>query len=300
MKTKKQHPIRSMTGFGRWAGQDKDWSQSWEIRSVNGRHMDVRWRLPLYLRSLESQWEKVIRDFVQRGRLEVYLHVRFTSPEMLGMTLNTPQAQRMITQLEAFASDRGDAFTPDYNRFLSMSSLWEDDMGEPAPELVESLTAGLRSALQDLNGAREIEGRAMADDLNTRIARLDGWREELKELAPQAKEDKFKALDTRMQNILEKYSVDPDPERMLQEVAILSDRLDVSEELTRLAAHTSRLQELLQEGGELGKRLDFTLQECFREINTCGNKAQSVDISRLAVDFKAELEKCREQVQNIE
>ena len=100
--------------------------------------------------------------------------------------------------------------------------------------------------------------------------------------------------------ILEKVGVEPTQERLLQETAILADKLDVSEELTRLAGHLGRLTSLTQNGGEVGKKLDFLIQEAFREINTCGNKAQNLDISRVVVDFKAELEKCREQVQNIE
>ena len=99
---------------------------------------------------------------------------------------------------------------------------------------------------------------------------------------------------------MEKAGTEAPEERLLQETAILADRLDVSEELTRLAEHLKRLRRHLTDGGEMGKKLDFLIQETFREINTCGNKAQSMDVSRIVVDFKAELEKCREQVQNIE
>ncbi len=112
--------------------------------------------------------------------------------------------------------------------------------------------------------------------------------------------EKFLALRTRLTAVLEKLGVEPAEERVLQEVAVLSDKLDLTEEMTRLGCHLDQIGVLLGQDGDVGKRLDFLLQEAFREINTCGNKAQNIDISRMVVEFKAELEKCREQVQNIE
>lgn len=292
--------IKSMTGFGRYASQGDGWSQAWEIRSVNGRHLDLKWRLPSSVRSLETRFEKIVREHATRGRVNVQLNLQISRPDILGLSLNSTMATAMLDQISAFATERGDDFTPDYMRLMGMSFLWEDSSSEPDPTLQAGLEEGLIKALDDWNDARHVEGEAMKDDLLVRVKRLSQWLEQLKERTPQVKETRFETVEKRMQTVLDKYSVELDQDRLLQEIAVISDRIDVTEELTRLDAHLVRLDEVMQNGGDAGKRLDFILQECFREINTCGNKAQDTDVSRIVVDFKAELEKCREQVQNIE
>ncbi len=291
---------KSMTGFGRSALQAQDWHLTWELRSVNSRHLDLKWRLPLFLRSMEAAWERLVREHAQRGRLELNLHVKVLKPELLGISLNTALARAMLEQLGGLAKEVGAPLQPDLNRLLGLSLLWEDDLREPDPLLVEQAATGLRRALEDWNEARGREGALLAEDMRARLRTMHELLAALQERLPAVREEKFAALKTRLETILERFAVDLDQERLLQEVAVLSDRLDVSEELTRLAAHLGRLDDILNNGGETGKRLDFTLQECFREINTLGNKAQDLEASRLVVDFKAELEKCREQVQNLE
>ncbi len=292
--------LKSMTGFGRSILQEDDWSQDWEVRSVNGRHLDIKWRLPSGVRSLETQFERVVREVASRGRVNISLNLQIARPELLGMQLNTVMAEAMLRQMDRFAAARGDSFTPDYARMMGMSFLWDDTSGEPAQELSEGLERGLRAALADWDEARAQEGLALRKDISHRLIRLEEWLEQLKERTPQVKQERFETVQARIQQTLDRYSIDLDQDRLLQEIAVLSDKLDVSEELTRLTAHLEALAQVLDEGADAGKRLDFLLQECFREINTCGNKAQDTAVSRIVVDFKAELEKCREQVQNIE
>lgn len=291
---------KSMTGFGRASVQEKDWSITWELRSVNSRHLDLKWRLPLFLRSMETAWERVVREHAQRGRLELFLHVAVHRPELLGLSLNMALAKGMFEQVAALAKEMGENFAPDFSRVLTLQQLWEDDLREPDPGLVNDVQQTLRLALEDWNRSRGQEGQVLLTDLRGRLETMAGLSTEIKARLPQAREEKFAAMQTRIQNMLDRYAIDLDQERLLQEVALLSDRLDVSEELTRLDAHLDRLGSILDKGGESGKRLDFTLQECFREINTLGNKSQDAAISQLVVEFKAELEKCREQVQNLE
>ncbi|NJB69452.1 uncharacterized protein (TIGR00255 family) [Desulfobaculum xiamenense] len=292
--------IKSMTGFGRFSSQSTDWSQAWEIRSVNGRHLDLKWRLPSSVRALETHFERIVREHALRGRVNVQLNLQVYRPEILGVELNQPLASAMLSQLMKFAVRNGDTFKPDYMRLMGMSFLWEDSASEPDPSLKADLENGLIKALDDWNEARSTEGRAMREDLVERIASLSGWLDELRSRTPQVKEIRFDTVEKRIQTVLDKYNVELDQDRLLQEVAIIADRIDVTEELTRLDAHLTQLGAVMENGADAGKRLDFLLQECFREINTCGNKAQDTEVSRLVVDFKAELEKCREQVQNIE
>ncbi len=297
-----EQPLRSMTGFGRCSLEEKDWTQTWEIRSVNSKHLDIKWRLPSCARSLESQLEKIVRGRAGRGRVEITLFLQRGNTERpeSGLTFNASLAASMLDSMEKFAALRGAAFTPDYNRLIGMSFLWEEGSIEAESDQAERLAQGLGTALDDWNEAREIEAAALEKDLLARILRLEEWLARINEQAPGIKEDRFSLIRDRISEVLEPFGKELEENRFLQEIALLSDKLDVSEELTRLAAHLDSLREILRKGADAGKRLDFTLQECFREINTCGNKIQDAQISRLVVDFKSELEKCREQVQNIE
>lgn len=290
----------SMTGFGRKETQEAAWTHVWEIKSVNGRFLDVKWRMPGFLRSLENGWEKVVRTYASRGRVDVTVNLEVLDAGVMGVSFNETMAKAMFRQMEELAAARGETFAPDYNRVLAMPALWRDNSAEPDPGLAESLTRGLEAALKDWVDSRAVEGEALVTDLTARLATLRSLAEGVKARIPEVLEAKKTALRQRITDMLESVKADYSEERMLQEVAFLTDKLDVSEELTRLDAHLERLEETLAARDDVGKKLDFLVQETFREINTCGNKAQDVEVSRLVVDFKAELERCREQVQNIE
>ncbi len=291
--------VRSMTGFGRSVTEDAARTQTWEIKSVNSRHLDLKWRLPQVARNLEAILEKTVRRYASRGRVDISLNLQNrtgTHP----VHFDQDQARSMLESVEDFAEERGVEFEPDLNRFFAIPSLWQADEDDADEELLASLEDGLEAALADWNESREAEGRALARDLTTRVLRLEEWVARIEDRAPDIREERFTVLKDRIADILSSLQVEADEGRLLQEMVILTDRLDVSEELTRLRAHLERLRDLLGAGVDAGRRLDFTLQECFREINTCGNKIQDAQLSRLVVDFKNELEKFREQVQNLE
>lgn len=292
--------LRSMTGFGRCLVENANLTQQWEVKSVNGRHLDLKWRLPVAVRSLEPRLEKVVRRFASRGRVDISLILQYAAGSAPSPRFDSLQAAAMLESLHALAASRGEDFTPDYNALLQISSLWGDTGEELDENVVALLEEGLALALEDWNEARATEGRALATDMHSRILRMQEWTGLIAERAPAIKEERANTLRERLGEVLAQSGQELEETRLLQEVVILADRLDVSEELTRLNTHLERLGNLLQSGGDAGRRLDFTLQECFREINTCGNKLPDVQLSRLVVDFKNELEKCREQVQNLE
>ena len=290
----------SMTGFGRCITEDERFIQQWEIRSVNSRHLDLKWRLPMTVRSLETSLEKVVRRFAQRGRVEISLSLKRVSGVQATADFDAEQARAMLDALAGLALSRGDDFAPDYNALLGLPLLWGDSDGEADEKLLARLEEGLDMALRDWNEARAREGRALSTDVHSRILRMEEWLTLIAERAPLVKEERRQQVRERLNEGLQSLNLELDESRFLQEVVILCDKLDLSEELTRLRTHLERLHELLDAGADTGRRLDFTLQECFREIATCGNKAQDVQLSMLVVDFKNELEKCREQVQNLE
>jgi uncharacterized protein (TIGR00255 family) len=289
-----------MTGFGRAETTEDKWSHVWEIRSVNSRFLDLKWRLPASLRGFEHSWEKIVRKYGSRGRVEISLNLEVFSADLLGVCLNRLQAEAMIKQVRDLADEQGIVFAPDYNKLFELSYLWRDTSSEPDPALAESVSKGLEAALANWVESRSAEGEILKDDLISRFEILKGYVKVINKRVPEILEEKRAALIERIKTMLENANADFSEERMLQEVAILTDKLDVSEELTRLDAHIGRIFEVLNSDGDTGKRLDFLLQETFREINTCGNKCQDVEVSKMVVEFKAELEKCREQVQNIE
>lgn len=292
--------LRSMTGFGRYYIEDESFTQTWEVRSVNSRHLDLKWRLPPTVRSLEAAFEKTVRRYASRGRIEISLNIQFSATAENVVKFNADKAAVMLQSLGELALAQGQAYTPDYNRLLGISYLWEEPGLEPEGELGDALSEGLKLALEDWNESRTAEAKALEQDIMGRILRMEEWTSNIEERAPDIKAERFNVLRERLAQALADQGCDFDENRFLQEITILADKLDVSEEITRLKAHLDRLRELLKSGQDAGRRLDFTMQECFREINTCGNKIQDAQTSRLVVDFKNELEKCREQIQNIE
>ena len=292
--------LRSMTGFGRCLVENDYTTQQWEVKSVNSRHLDLKWRLPLSVRSLEPRLEKVVRRYASRGRVDVSLVLQYAPGNTPAMRFDMVQATAMLDNLQALADLRGDSYVPDFNALLQIPSLWGDSGEELDEEMAHSLEEGLALALEDWNEARSAEGRSLATDMHSRILRMEEWTGLIAERAPNIKEERANALRERLSEALSQNGQELEEGRFLQEAVILADRLDVSEELTRLNTHLARLHDLLQTGVDAGRRLDFSLQECFREINTCGNKLPDVQLSRMVVDFKNELEKCREQVQNLE
>lgn len=300
--------IRSMTGFGRFssdpaphkANEASHPLRTWEIKSVNSRHLDLKWRLPHMLSCVESEFERVVKSEAHRGRVEVSLHMANGKADGQGPQFNQALAKAMIADLAQFARSQNLEYTPDLNRLAGLSMLWDEQRTELDPELVEQLALELALTLRVWNESRRIEGKALAADLNKRLIRMTEWLALIEDKTPEIKEAKCAALEERIRASLERLKLETDRDRVMQEAAVLCDRLDVTEEITRLKTHLNLLGRLLEQGGEAGKRLDFILQECFREINTLGNKAGDAQVSQLVVEFKAELEKCREQAQNIE
>lgn len=292
--------LKSMTGFGRCLLEDAGISQAWEIRSVNSRNLDIKWRLPVTVRALEPVLERIVRSQASRGRLDISLYLNITRESLPPLAFNRQLAEEMLAELSAFAEAVNESFTPDFNRFMSIASLWEDQTLEPGDDVAGLLEQGLLEALNDWNDSRQREARALEKDIVSRLLRMQEWASAIEQRAPEIKEERFAALHERIDHLLERHKLEMEEGRFLQEIALLADRLDVSEELTRLSAHMELLHDLLRQGADAGRRMDFTIQECMREITTCGNKIQDAQIQHIVVDFKNELEKCREQVQNLE
>lgn len=291
---------KSMTGYGRATALEESWAVTWEIRSLNSRHLDLKWKIPSTLYAQQKNWEREVRQVARRGGVELFLRLTISDPALQSINLDTTQALAMFTELQNLAKNLDIPFTPDLNRLMTIAALWKDTGSLDHVQLVQSLTQTLKQALADWDNSRTKEGLALKDDLCTRFTNLGELVEQIKVLAATTAGERFALMQERVAKLVTEAGLQIDEERLLQELAIISDRIDISEELTRLDIHLQSIDSHFQQTEPVGRKLDFMVQECFREINTCGNKSQNSAISQLVVDFKAELEKCREQIQNLE
>ena len=230
--------LRSMTGFGRCLVESEGFTQQWEVKSVNSRHLDLKWRLPMSVRSLEPRLEKVVRRFASRGRVDISLTLQYTGGTGPAPRFDAMQADAMLDSLKELAARRGETFTPDYNALLALPALWGDAGDEVDEGLTLALEEGLSLALEDWNDARAAEGRALARDMHSRILRMEEWTGLIAERAPEIKEERAAVMRERLNEALEAVN-GLDENRFLQEVTILADRLDVTACIPTLPVCTS-------------------------------------------------------------
>lgn len=292
---------KSMTGYGSYRQEDQECLQFWEIKSVNSRHLNLKWKLPGFLQFMEPAWEGIVRSYALRGSLEIRLNWKILRSEDLPLSINRSYLEVMLNQISFFATQRGETFQPDYNMLLKVPNIWQETSLRENEELVRIFENGLKHALADWDSARLKEGDSITFDIENRLNNVKLFLQDLENRDANLAEEKFAALQNKVNGFLQYIREEEVPQdRMLQEFALMAEKFDISEEIARISTHVNTLLEYLKSDQVGGRNLDFLLQECFREINTCGNKAQDTEVSRLAVDIKTELEKCREQVQNLE
>ena len=294
--------ILSMTGFGRGTKQDSNVAVSVELRSVNGRFLDLSFKLPREYSSLESEARKLLASVVARGRVDVSASRVVRSADMAGMRFDSALFQSYYQAGLAAATERGLA-DESFRREFAVSLLSRRevlDRDEPVTNLdgeKELFLAALKEACAGLVQMRAVEGGVLAKELSDRFLEIERIRREIETRAASA----GKTLKTKLIERLELLApeVRLDPARLTQEAAILADRVDVSEELSRLSSHLLQTRTVLSEP-PCGRKLEFLIQELGREISTIGAKAQDAESQHLVVAAKAELEKAKEQVANIE
>ena len=296
--------MRSMTGYGRATIEVGGRRLVVEARSVNHRFLEVKVRLPFPDSGLEAQIVQEVRRYVDRGVVSIGLKEEGggRTPEV---RVNLELARHVKAELERLHRelDAGTGLPVEGRVTLEMIAEYPGVMrsseGYVDAELLwNGLRPGLTAALEALNESRAREGAALCEDLRARAGTIAGFRTEIGRLGADGPPHYRQRLEERLARMLQPGEVDP--QRLAQEVAILADRVDVSEELTRLTTHLGELDRLLDEQVPIGRRLDFLVQELNREVNTVGAKSQSAPIAQLVVHAKAELERLREQIQNVE
>ena len=290
--------IRSMTGFGAGKGGAAGEVVEAEVRSVNHKFCEVKARLSREMASLETELVRQVKDRLARGGIEFSLR-RTSARGALSPRVDTELAAEYARAVEEVRARRGLTGQVSLSEVLAADGVVT--LEERAVDLESARAAGsaaLALALDALVAMREREGTALARDLEMRLAVVEGIAARLAELSPRSVEDYRARLHERVAEL--SRGLAPDPARLATEVALFADRTDVTEELTRLASHVGQMRGLLASGEPAGRKMDFLVQEMHREANTVGSKSQSAEAAAAVVSLKAEIERMREQVQNVE
>ena len=291
--------IRSMTGYGR-AVQTIDGREiTVELRSVNNRYLDCTVKLPRMFSFAEDSVKNRVKAAVSRGKVDVYIGVNAVQTADVQVAVNRPVLESYLAALRQIETEYG---VRDDVTVMSLARLPDVFSVEKTQEDEQKLTQDILSvaeeAISRYNAMRETEGAALETDLRGRAATILERVALVEARSPETVAEYRERLRQKMQEVLQNTAIDEG--RILQEAAIYADRIAVDEETVRLRSHLAQLGDMLTKGGAIGRKLDFLLQELNRETNTIGSKCNDLELSNIVVDMKAELEKIREQTQNIE
>ena len=291
--------IKSMTGFGRAKEQINNLDITVEIKSVNHRYFEFSSRMPRAYQFLEEKLKSACHQSITRGKVELSLIIEDNSESSSVVEINRPFAKGYIAALKQLAKDfkiKDDvkvstvALNPEIFKIKRQSL--EDE------EVTQAVLAVTNQAIESFIAMREIEGEKLAADILSRAQAILSKVSLIEERSPETVKAYRERLEAKIKELLADAKVDE--QRLITETAIFADKVAVDEETVRLRSHIHQLSNLLKENSAVGKKLDFIVQEMNRETNTIGSKCQDVDISHTVVDIKSEIEKIREQVQNIE
>ena len=291
--------VQSMTGYGRAAGASGNLELEIELKSVNNRYLDVSVRLPRRYLFVEDSLKKRVGQSVSRGKVDVFVNVDATEDQDVAIAVNEPLAKAYIGAMQRLVGTFG---LKDDVTALGVGRLPDVLQVERKEADTEVIARDLLEILEEALGAfhemRRAEGEKLRLDILERLDRIEALGAQVEERSPQTVAAYRARLSQRMTEVLE--GVPLDEARILTEAAIFADRVAVDEETTRLKSHIAQIRETLASDEAVGRKLDFLLQEVYRETNTIGSKCNDVELGKIVIALKAEIEKIREQVQNIE
>lgn len=291
--------IYSMTGYGTAKGKIEDLDVTIELKSVNNRYLDTSVRVPRGFVFLEDKIKSAIQSKLSRGKIDVFVTIDSSSSEDLIVRINEPLARGYFEALKSLSEEfeipnNVDAVT--ISRFPDVLSLEKKELD------MDAVSAGMQeltlAAVDDFDRMRAIEGEKLQQDLFEKIACIEALLSKIEEEAPKTVEEYQNRLLQKMKDVLEDSSVEEN--RIIQEAAIYADHIAINEETVRLHSHIAQLKMMIEQGSPIGRKMDFLIQEFNREANTIGSKCQNSEVAHYVVDMKSEIEKMREQVQNIE
>ncbi len=291
--------IKSMTGYGRAVGVFADKQITVELRSVNNRYLDCAVKLPRLCAFCEDAVKQAVKQSVTRGKADVFVTVNMTQSSDVSIGLNKPVLEGYLAAMKVMADSypvRDDISASTLSRLPDVFTVEKAEQDED--ELKAQLLGVVAEALGNYDAMRRTEGEALARDLSAKVDFILEKVAFVEQRSPQTVAEYRQKLLARMREVLDTVAVDE--ARILTEAAIFADKVAVDEETVRLRSHLDQLRAMLGSKEPIGRKLDFLMQEINRETNTIGSKCSDLEIARVVVDIKAELEKIREQIQNIE
>ena len=292
--------MKSMTGFGRGTHATDDFSINVELKTVNNRFLDVNLRLPSELQGLESTIKKLIGARLARGRVEVNL--QYDRSDGTAMEINRQLISGLLAAMKEMQQEFGLSGEPDINVIARLPGVVQTKREEPSEAFLAAIEQTFHSALDDLDTMRSREGELLTRELDERLNAIESRMPSIEENAGSVAEEYRARLTKRVNELLAKSEsqVELDQGRLAQEIAYLADRSDISEEIARLKTHIEHFRGIMAEDRDVGKRLDFLTQELNREANTIASKTNQMVVKENALAIKSEIEKIREQIQNVE
>ncbi len=293
--------VRSMTGFGRGENSDEIKSFTVEIKSINHRYNDIIVKTPKHMNYLEEKIKKLAKQYVVRGRVEIYISLEYIKESDVEVSVNIPLAMSYKAALLEICDGLGIEKDIDLNLITKFPDILKTEKKQEDEEQVwDILEPSLISALQNLLDMREIEGSLLSEDIVEKTIKIENVIAEIEKRAPRIVIEHKEKLVSRIEELLENQC-EIDQNKLSNEVAYFADKASIDEELVRFKSHIIQLRSTLVSSEEpVGRKLDFLIQEINREINTIGSKVSDVDVTNNVVEIKTELEKIREQIQNIE
>ena len=292
--------IKSMTGYGRARQELHKRDITVEVRSVNNRYLDCTVKMPRMYAFAEDAVKKHVQQAVSRGKVDVFITVDATAADVVKVAVNRELAAQYAAALGELSDVCG---TADYRpapetlaRFPDVLTVTKAD--EDLETVSADLCAVLDEALAAYNDMRAAEGQKLAEDISNRLDAIERYTGQVEMRSPETVAEYRAKLTARMEEMLQSTTVDE--QRILMEAAIYADKVAVDEETVRLRSHVAQLRTMLASDEPMGRKMDFLIQEVNRESNTIGSKCSDIEIARHVVDIKAEIEKIREQIQNIE
>lgn len=291
--------IKSMTGFGRAEVSENNRKFTVEMKSVNHRYLDVNIKMPKKLNFFESSIRALLKDYIQRGKVDIFITYEDMTENNVNIRYNKEIAAEYLQYLREMAADFSlddDIRVSTLSRYPEVLTMEEQTIDEE--RIWKTLEKAIREAAEGFVATRITEGENLREDL---ISKLDGMLkhvEFIQERSPQIVAEYKQKLEDKVKELLEDVKIEES--RLLMEVTIFADKVCVDEEIVRLKSHIETTKATLQAGGSMGRKLDFIAQEMNREANTILSKANDLEISNRAIELKTEIEKVREQIQNIE
>lgn len=288
-----------MTGYGMALLKSENYMTKVEVKSVNSRYLELNLRVPKDFMAIEDKIRQIIKSKLKRGKVDLYLSYDVTSPDLQELSLNKDLAKAYYRDMEDLRNmlEIDEKITL-RDIVLLEGVLKKSSTNETDKELLSQVLKTVEEAVENLDEMRKVEGENLKIDLENKIVNVEEFVGEIKTLAPKVIEENEKKFT---ENIYERLKEeDLDLPRLTTELAIMADKLSIDEEITRLSSHISQFNGIIKDKDSVGRKLDFLLQEFNREANTIGSKTTSSEILKLVVSLKSEIEKIREQIQNIE